>query len=163
MRQYQTYGMFDRKITITEEDGKIVEIETGETCISGAAESVRGETPLIRLAAAQLEEYFRGERQNFDLPLAPVGTPFQQRVWKALREIPYGETAAYGEIAVRVGCPKGARAVGMACNRNPILIMIPCHRVIGADGSLTGFGGGLDMKERLLAAEKIYGAKKESR
>lgn len=103
----------------------------------------------------QLQEYFRGERRDFDLPLAPRGTPFQQRVWQALREIPYGRSASYAEIARRLGNPNAMRAVGLANGRNPIPVIIPCHRVIGADGSLTGYGGGLPIKRKLLALEGI--------
>jgi len=110
-------------------------------------------SPLSDDAARQLEEYFRGERQSFDLPLAPVGTPFQMAVWEALRTIPYGETRSYGQIAAAIGNPKGSRAVGMACNRNPIWIVIPCHRVVGSTGKLTGYEGGLDMKRSLLELE----------
>jgi len=112
------------------------------------------ETPLIKKAAAQLEEYFAGRRVKFDLPLAPAGTEFQRSVWKALQTIPSGETRSYGEIAARIGNPKASRAVGMANNRNPIAIVIPCHRVIGSDGSLTGYAGGLESKRYLLDLEK---------
>jgi methylated-DNA-[protein]-cysteine S-methyltransferase len=105
--------------------------------------------PLTR----QLEEYFARKRHKFEVELAPSGTPFQLEVWRALCEIPYGETASYGEIAATVGQPGAARAVGGANNRNPIAIIIPCHRVIGAGGSLTGYGGGLPRKRRLLALE----------
>jgi len=112
------------------------------------------ETSLLQEAERQLEMYFRGGLQNFDLPLAPRGTHFQRRVWQALGEIPYGQTVCYAEIARRVDCPKGMRAVGLANNRNPLPIFIPCHRVIGKDGSLVGYGGGLAVKERLLALEK---------
>ena len=107
------------------------------------------------LAAArqQIAEYFAGVRQVFDLPLAPAGTAFQQRVWRALVEIPYGRTVSYGALAQRIGNPGAARAVGLANNRNPLPIVIPCHRVIGANGSLTGYGGGLPVKEHLLALE----------
>lgn len=104
-------------------------------------------------ARRQLEEYFAGKRTTFDLPLAPTGTAFQQRVWKALREVPFGKTASYGDIARRIGNPKGVRAVGLANGRNPISIVVPCHRVIGSDGSLTGYGGGLDRKQWLLRHE----------
>jgi methylated-DNA-[protein]-cysteine S-methyltransferase len=104
-------------------------------------------------ARRQLAAYFAGELQDFDLRLAPSGTPFQLQVWRALREIPYGATASYGEIARAVGAPDAARAVGGANNRNPIAIVIPCHRVIGASGSLTGYGGGLDRKRLLLELE----------
>ncbi len=101
----------------------------------------------------ELEEYFAGTRREFELELAPAGTPFQLEVWRALRTIPYGETASYGEIAAAVGQPGAARAVGGANNRNPIAIVVPCHRVIGASGSLTGYGGGLPRKQQLLALE----------
>ena len=104
-------------------------------------------------AIRQLREYFAGKRTDFDLPLAPDGTPFQRGVWRRLQEIPYGETISYGELAKRVGNPKASRAVGAANGQNPIPIVIPCHRVIGANGKLTGFGGGLPTKEKLLALE----------
>jgi methylated-DNA-[protein]-cysteine S-methyltransferase len=103
--------------------------------------------------AAQLREYFAGERVEFDVPLAAAGDRFEQLVWSALREIPYGETASYGELARRIGHPTAARAVGLANARNPISIIVPCHRVIGADGTLTGYGGGLDRKRALLDLE----------
>ena len=104
-------------------------------------------------AATQLNEYFAGERTEFELELAPHGTDFQQRVWAMLREIPYGETTTYGTLAHQLGDPKTVRAVGLANGRNPIAVIIPCHRVIGADGSLTGFGGGLNRKRALLGLE----------
>ena len=94
-------------------------------------------------------------RREFTIPLEPAGTPFQKQVWEALRTIPYGETRTYGQIAVQIGRPKASRAVGMGNHKNPIAILIPCHRVIGADGSLTGYGGGLDIKEFLLKREGI--------
>jgi methylated-DNA-[protein]-cysteine S-methyltransferase len=102
----------------------------------------------------QLEEYFAGERRDFDIPLQPAGTPFQQRVWAALCEIPYGETWSYLQLATRVGNPKACRAVGLANGRNPIAVVVPCHRVIGATGSLTGYGGGIDRKRLLLDLER---------
>jgi methylated-DNA-[protein]-cysteine S-methyltransferase len=108
---------------------------------------------VLARAARQLGEYFAGERTSFDVPLAPEGTAFQQRVWDALRTIPYGATASYGEIAAQVGSPGASRAVGLANGRNPISIVVPCHRVIGADGSLTGYGGGLPAKRALLDLE----------
>jgi methylated-DNA-[protein]-cysteine S-methyltransferase len=101
----------------------------------------------------QLAEYFAGERREFDLELAPEGTPFERSVWEQLRKIPFGETRSYGEIARAIGHPGSARAVGRANGANPIPIVVPCHRVIGADGSLTGFGGGLENKSRLLELE----------
>lgn len=108
----------------------------------------------LAAARAQLEEYFAGTRRVFDLPLAPNGTPFQRRVWLALREIPFGATTTYGAIARRLGDPKSVRAIGAANGRNPIPIIVPCHRVIGADGSLIGFGGGLERKQWLLTHER---------
>jgi methylated-DNA-[protein]-cysteine S-methyltransferase len=103
---------------------------------------------------SQLTEYFSGQRRRFDLPLAPEGTPFQQRVWNALLDIGYGETISYGELAARIGRKSASRAVGLANGSNPLPIVIPCHRVIGANGKLTGYGGGLPIKERLLALER---------
>lgn len=111
------------------------------------------EEPLLEDCARQLAEYFSGARRVFDLPLHPVGTTFRMKVWSELQQIPYGQTITYGELARRVGNARGARAVGGANHHNPISIIIPCHRVIGADGSLTGYGGGLDMKEALLRLE----------
>jgi len=110
-------------------------------------------TPLLGEAQRQLTEYFARKRRTFDLPLAPVGTPFQRAVWQALTEIPYGQTRTYGDIARQIGRPKACRAVGMANHNNPISIMIPCHRVIGANGALTGYGGGLNIKKFLLELE----------
>jgi methylated-DNA-[protein]-cysteine S-methyltransferase len=104
-------------------------------------------------AIEQLEEYFAGRRKIFDLKLAPSGTPFQLSVWQALQQVPYGTTASYGEIARKIGNPKACRAIGMANHHNPLPIVIPCHRIIGKDGSLTGFGGGLDLKRQLLELE----------
>jgi methylated-DNA-[protein]-cysteine S-methyltransferase len=124
----------------------------GESTPKRDSSWVRSDRALAPLRG-QLTEYFAGERREFDLDLAPAGTPFQLEVWSALREIPYGETASYGEIAAAVGQPLAARAVGGANNRNPVAIVVPCHRVIGADGSLTGYGGGLPRKRRLLALE----------
>jgi methylated-DNA-[protein]-cysteine S-methyltransferase len=114
---------------------------------------------------AQLEEYFRGERTSFDVPLAFEGTPFQERVWRALVAIPFGETTSYGELARRVGKAdwSGARAVGAANGQNPIVVIVPCHRVIGADGSLTGFGGGIPRKRWLLSHEGAEELPKQNR
>lgn len=107
-------------------------------------------------AVEQLSAYFEGERREFDLPLRLEGTPFQQSVWAALQEIPYGETWSYGKLAANIGKPGASRAVGLANGRNPIGIIVPCHRVIGADGSLTGYGGGLDRKRLLLDLERRH-------
>ncbi len=108
----------------------------------------------LAAAARELAEYFAGERTEFGLPLAMAGTDFQRRVWAALREIPYGETVSYGELARGIGKASASRAVGLANGRNPFAIVVPCHRVVGADGSLTGYGGGLDRKRFLLALEQ---------
>jgi methylated-DNA-[protein]-cysteine S-methyltransferase len=108
----------------------------------------------LKDTVSQLRAYFAGEREEFDLPLAPDGTAFQQDVWRRLCEIPYGETISYGELARRIGNPQASRAVGLANGSNPIPIVIPCHRVIGSNGKLTGYGGGLPIKEKLLGLEK---------
>lgn len=110
-------------------------------------------TPLLCQASNELSEYFQGKRKAFSLPLNPSGTSFQKRCWEALLTIPYGKTCTYKDIAIAIGNEKACRAVGMANHRNPISIVIPCHRVIGADGSLTGYGGGLPIKEYLLKLE----------
>lgn len=121
----------------------------GWECDAGA-----GPLPAV---ARQLDEYFRGRRREFDLPIRMQGSDFQQRAWRSLMEIPYGQTRSYGEQARRIGNPNASRAVGLANGRNPIPIVVPCHRVIGADGSLTGFGGGLERKRWLLAHEGSCG------
>ncbi len=117
------------------------------------ADWVRGETGVLADAVVQLRAYFAGELTEFDLPLAPAGTEWQRRVWTALTTIPHGETASYGELARELGRPTASRAVGMANGRNPISIVVPCHRVIGADGTLTGYAGGLERKRFLLSLE----------
>lgn len=111
-------------------------------------------TPVIRYAIEQLEEYFAGHRQQFDLPLLPIGTPFQQRVWEALLDIPYGETRSYMEIARNLGKPEAVRAVAQAIGANGISIFIPCHRVVSSNGRLTGYAGGLKAKKQLLKIEQ---------
>lgn len=112
-----------------------------------------GDHPLLQRAEQQLREYFAGTRRSFDLPLAPQGTPFQRRVWQALETISYGQTLSYGQLAASLGSPTASRAVGAANGRNPLPIVVPCHRVIGASGALTGFGGGLPTKQFLLELE----------
>lgn len=112
------------------------------------------ETVLLKDAGNQLQEYFVGKRKKFVLPFKPTGTEFQKKVWRALQTIPYSETRSYGEVAKMIENPKAVRAIGMANNRNPISIFIPCHRVIGADGKLVGYGGGLDIKKYLLNLER---------
>lgn len=141
------------KIGITEKDGKITNVYITNSELPQDMQLC--ETPLLKEAVRQLESYFAGELKEFSLPLEPSGTVFMKQVWSALCEIPFGKTATYGEIAERIGRPKAARAVGLANNRNPIPIFIPCHRVIGADGSLTGYRGGLEMKKKLLELEKL--------
>jgi methylated-DNA-[protein]-cysteine S-methyltransferase len=131
-----------------------VEFETRKHPVPSSDHWREGTNAVLERAGAQLAEYFSGRREVFDLPLAPSGTPFQQRVWTALRTIPYGHTWSYVELAQRIGQPAASRAVGAANGRNPISIIVPCHRVIGADGSLTGFGGGVAVKQRLLELER---------
>jgi methylated-DNA-[protein]-cysteine S-methyltransferase len=135
-------------IGVSEDGGAITEVFFGRRPTGEDLSS-----PLLEKAVDQLREYFAGRRRDFDLPLAPQGTPFSQSVWAALLKIPYGETRSYGDIARAAGSPKAFRAVGMANNRNPIAIVIPCHRVIGSDGTLVGYGSGLDKKRWLLALE----------
>ena len=122
-----------------------ITVEALEPCGAGS--------PVLALAARELGEYFAGTRREFSFPIRPAGTAFQRAVWAALRDIPYGETRTYGEIAAAVGKPKASRAVGGANHVNPLLIVTPCHRVIGANGSLTGFGAGIDRKAYLLELE----------
>ena len=127
--------------------------ETGKSKRS-AAPHWQHDPERLHFARHQLDDYFAGQRQSFDLPLHPIGTTFQLQVWQALEAIPYGTTVSYAEIARRIGQPQAVRAVGAANGRNPIPIVVPCHRVIGSDGSLTGFGGGLPTKRFLLALEE---------
>lgn len=143
------------KIGISEDRGSITHVHF----INDAEPEDREikETPVLKEAARQLESYLRGERKEFSLVLAPAGTAFMKQVWTHLRAIPYGETATYKEIAAKIGKPQAARAIGLANNRNPIPIFIPCHRVIGTNGSLTGYRGGLELKKILLDLEKIKG------
>jgi methylated-DNA-[protein]-cysteine S-methyltransferase len=135
-------------ITVSEEDGVIVSVDWGWS-------SLQQETPLLRRACDQLEDYFDGMRHEFDLPLAPEGTAFQKRVWMAMQDIPAGATRSYGDIARLID--SAPRAVGQACGRNPIPIFIPCHRVLGSQGSIGGYSGGdgLDTKRALLRLEGV--------
>ena len=132
--------------------------DDGVTALKSAEAGTKGEPPsaLAELVFRQLDEYFAGTRTEFTFPYRLHGTPFQEKVWEALRQIPYGETRSYKDIAEAIGHPKAYRAVGMANNANPIFIAIPCHRVIGANGSLVGYGGGLEMKKALLELEKKF-------
>ncbi|MCC8018959.1 MAG: methylated-DNA--[protein]-cysteine S-methyltransferase [Rikenellaceae bacterium] len=141
---------------ICERGGAVSAVFSGRSVPDGYTVA---ETPLIKRAAVQLGEYFVGRRREFDLPLHASGTPFELKVWQALRDIPYGQTRTYGQIAAAVGSPKACRAVGRANSRNPHIILTPCHRVIGADGRLTGFAAGLDLKGSLLALERLHSGK----
>lgn len=142
------------KLQLLEQNEQIVEIhfQNAGSERTPLAEWREG-SPLLRELQSQLNAYFRRELREFDLPLNPSGTPFQLAVWEALRRIPYGETLSYGEVAAMIGRPMASRAVGAANGQNPIPIVIPCHRVIGSDGSLIGYGGGLDKKKILLELE----------
>ena len=143
------------KLGVLEQNGMITNVYfEGET---PPADAVVGETELLKEAGRQLQRYFQGKQQSFSLPLLPQGTPFMQSVWKRLCEIPYGATCSYKDVARQIGNEKACRAVGLANNRNPIPIFIPCHRVIGANGKLTGYAGGLQAKEYLLQLEKQHG------
>ncbi len=154
MKNVHFYTFPAGRIGIAEERGAIIRVSFGgENSFAGLTAA---ETPLIRTAAGQLGEYFAGERAAFDLPLDLRGTEFQIAVRRALLTIPFGETRGYREVAVQIGNPKACRAVGMANNRNPVAIIVPCHRVIGRSGGLTGYGGGLSVKEHLLGLEKRH-------
>ena len=139
------------KIGITEENHQITKLYFENDKVP--SDLYINETPVLKEAARQLFSYLAGELKAFSLPLAPTGTEFMKKTWTGLRKIPYGKTATYGEIADKAGSPKASRAVGMANNRNPIPIFIPCHRVIGANGKLTGYRGGLVLKKVLLDLE----------
>lgn len=139
-------------MAIIEEDNEIIAIEINQEIRENIMQK---ETPLLKETGKQLLEYLEGKRKNFTVPLNPKGTKFMQEVWTALQEIPYGETRTYGQIAQRIGKPKAARAVGMANHRNPIPIIIPCHRVIGSNGKLVGYALGMKMKKFLLTLEGI--------
>jgi len=144
------------KTLILEQDGAICGVHFVrrlETEGRGFPEAVQAETPLLARAAEQLREYFAGQRREFDLPLNLQGTAFQQACWQALLAIPFGETRSYKQQAEFIGNPKACRAVGLANNRNPVSIIVPCHRVLGHNGSLVGYGGGLEVKRALLELE----------
>jgi len=138
-------------VTIEERDGALARL-----AFTPQAPATPPPTPLLEQAEAQLREYFAGERRQFTLPLRPEGTPFQQAVWQALGRIPYGATCSYADLARAVGRPNACRAVGNANGHNPLPILIPCHRVIAADGSLGGYTGGLDKKALLLQLERAH-------
>ena len=149
MVQYSSCPSPVGSILIGWEDDAVVSLRLGE-----ADSSIT--SPVSELAAAQLQEYFAGTRKSFTFPIELRGTSFQISVWNALRQIPYGQTVTYKDIAIAIGNEKAVRAVGMACNRNPVWIVIPCHRVVGANRKLTGYAGGLSMKEALLNHETQY-------
>lgn len=151
MRYYYTYSTILGDIAIAEEDGYITKLYIRENI---GEDYINKETELICEAYKQLDEYLKGERREFELPLKAKGTKFQMSVWDELTKIPYGETRSYKDVAVAINNEKAVRAVGNANNKNPISIFIPCHRVIGANGKLVGYGGGLDIKEILLNLEK---------
>lgn len=151
-RKAFVYNTTIGKIGIAESGGYIMGVYFNPDTIP--PDFIREETPLLKKASEQLNEFLDGKRTAFDLPLKPEGTAFEKKCWDALLAIPYGETRTYGEQAKIVGNPKASRAVGRANSVNPIAIFIPCHRVIGANGSLTGFAGGLEMKKALLEIEK---------
>ncbi len=142
------------KITLMASELALVSLIWGENAkTSYTNNSKNSKNSILKTAEAQLKEYFAGKRKSFDIPLDPKGTDFQKQVWNELSKIPYGKTISYGEQAKRLGQPKAARAVGAANGKNPIGIIVPCHRVIGASGSLTGFAGGIAAKKLLLALE----------
>ena len=151
MTHYYTYDTILGSVTFVEENGALVVITTRHY---HSEKGVCKETPVINEAFRQLSEYFSGKRKEFHLPLLLKGTDFQKQVWNALLKIPFGETRSYKQIAEAIGNPKAIRAVGRANNKNPLLIVVPCHRVIGANGKLVGYAVGLDKKEFLLKLEK---------
>ncbi len=148
---YFVYAMPMGRLSIAADEAGICAIAFGDVAHDGP----RRPSALTNKAATQLQEYFAGKRRFFDIPLSPHGTEFQLKVWKALETIPYGQTRTYAEIAEMVGSPKGFRAVGLANNKNPLPIVVPCHRVIGADGKLVGYAGGVKIKKYLLDLEGI--------
>jgi len=163
----RTHAVIDSPIgplTLVADDGKLaglymhVEGREPDALTLGAAASLDSD-PVLASAATQLAAYFDGELTSFDLPLTLEGSGFQRSVWAGLQTIPFGETISYGELARRIGQPSASRAVGLANGRNPVSIVVPCHRVIGANGSLTGYGGGIDRKKYLLALEQRVSGK----
>jgi methylated-DNA-[protein]-cysteine S-methyltransferase len=147
------------KITLVASGGSVVGLYFPRHWYLPARDTLGAEVPvandaLLRLAAAQLHQYLAGERTSFDLPTATSGDPFQERVWRLLRDIPRGETVTYGELAVQLGDKSLAQSVGQAVGRNPLSVIVPCHRVVGADGRLTGYAGGLKRKQFLLDLEE---------
>ena len=154
MKKVYYYNSYLGKIGIAEENNKITDVFFENDKLEG--KYIINETDVLRQAALQLEEYFQGKRKTFSLDLAPEGTDFMKKVWKELSNIPYGQTVCYKDIAIAIGNEKACRAVGMANNRNPIPIFIPCHRVIGKNGALVGYSSGVDIKVKLLELESSY-------
>jgi len=157
MKKVYRYDVFETAIgpltAAVDQDGAVTHLYTSDTGDSFGALGFVRDSDAVAPVRSQLEEYACGKRREFDLPLAPEGTPFQHRVWELLKQIPYGETRSYGDLAEALGSPKASRAVGRANGTNPISIIVPCHRVIGSTGTLTGYGGGLPMKQKLLELE----------
>lgn len=151
MINYFCYDTEIGRIKISEKDEKIIGFVFSDY---KKEDEIEKETDAIRKTYLQLKEYLSGKRKNFDIEIEMIGTEFQKKVWKELLNIPYGETRSYKDIAIAIGNGKACRAVGNANNKNPIAIIVPCHRVIGSNGSMTGYAGGLDIKEKLLKIEK---------
>ena len=151
MINYFCYDTEIGRIKISEKDEKIIGLVFSDY---KKEDEIEKETDAIRKTYLQLKEYLSGKRKNFDIEIEMIGTEFQKKVWKELLNIPYGETRSYKDIAIAIGNEKACRAVGNANNKNPIAIIVPCHRVVGSDGSMTGYAGGLDIKEKLLKIEK---------
>lgn len=149
---YFTYLTPLGPMTVASDGTAVTHVLFGTHVLEGRA----APSELTNRTANELQEYLAGKRTAFDIPLAPAGTEFQRAVWKALQNIPYGQTRSYADIAAVVGNPKATRAVGSANNRNPIAVLIPCHRVVGANGKLTGYAGGLALKQRLLDLERAH-------
>lgn len=151
MINYFCYDTEIGRIKISEKDGKIIGLGFYDY---KKEDEIEKETDAIRKTYLQLKEYLSGKRKNFDIEIEMIGTEFQKKVWKELLNIPYGETRSYKDIAIAIGNEKACRAVGNANNKNPIAIIVPCHRVVGSNGSMTGYAGGLNIKEKLLKIEK---------
>ena len=170
MGQYKEIGLVPEAVAKAGKQTRFIDTEFGRMGISERCgfitalfltkdtkgKAVGADTPVLLAAEKQIREYLAGLRQTFDLPLSPAGTEFQKMIWAALQRIPYGETCSYQQVAAMVGKPNACRAVGMANNKNPILIIIPCHRVIGSNGKLVGYAAGLAVKEKLLELERAH-------
>jgi methylated-DNA-[protein]-cysteine S-methyltransferase len=156
--QFRTVDSPVGPLTLAGKDGRLMHLRMIDQTYEPSRSGWERDNTAFSEAVEQLDAYFAGERREFDLELDLVGTDFQRRVWKALLTIPYGQTRSYGQIAEQIGSPGASRAVGLANGHNPIGIIVPCHRVIGANGSLTGYGGGLDRKRALLELERVRDA-----